>query len=74
MRQVFGITMTFREKLKTPDVLMMIGLVALVCANMSRYAFHGAVSDRVPDFVMGAFYGIGIPTLLLSVARRVRGQ
>ena len=53
---------------------MMIGLVALVCANLARYAFRGAASDQVPDFVIGAFYGIGIPTLLISVVKRSRGN
>ncbi len=64
--------MTLRTKLKDPKVLMMIGLVALVCANLARYAFRTAASDGVPDFVMGGFYGIAIPTLLLSVVRRSR--
>jgi hypothetical protein len=66
--------MTLKEKLKRPDVLMVIGMFALVAANLLRYAFRGAASDRVPDFVMGSIYGVGIGTLMLSVIRRTRGS
>jgi TRAP-type C4-dicarboxylate transport system permease small subunit len=64
--------MSFRKKLNDPKVLMMIGMVALALANVIRYAFRSAASDEIPDFVFGIFYGIGIPTLLLSVWRRGR--
>jgi hypothetical protein len=64
--------MTLKEKLKDPKVLMVIGMFALVAANVLRYAFRGAASDQVPDFVMGIVYGVGIGTLMLSVIRRKR--
>lgn len=66
--------MSLKAKLKDPKVLMLIGTAAIVCANLARYLFRHATSDELPDFVYGTFYGIGIPTLLLSVIRRKRSS
>ena len=59
-------------RIKDPNVLLRIGLVALVLGSASSYVLRH--SDAIPDFaagfLSGLFYGIAIGTLLLSIARR----
>lgn len=60
------------SRIKDPNVLLRIGLVALVLGSASGYLLRH--SDAIPDFVAGflagLFHGIAIGTLCLSIARR----
>lgn len=59
-------------RIKDPNVLLRIGLVAMVLGSASSYFLRHSdvVSDFVAGFLTGFFHGIAIGTLLLSIARR----
>ncbi len=68
--------MLYRTRNLDPDVLLRIGLVALILASASSYFLRDAT--RLPDFlrgfVIGLFYGIAIGALLWSMTLRIRGM
>jgi hypothetical protein len=53
---------------------IMIGLLFLVIANLSRWFFqhHGITSENIADGVLGMFYGLAIGCMILGVRRGCR--
>jgi hypothetical protein len=68
--------MNFRTRLKDHTVVLRIGLVFLILANLSRWFFHASAtfSEGFVDFANGLLFGLAIGFLLLSVAMKSRGR
>jgi hypothetical protein len=68
--------MSFRTRLKDHTVVLRIGLIFLLLANLSRYFFHAGAtfSEGFVDLTTGLLFGLAIGSLLLSVAMKSRGR
>jgi hypothetical protein len=66
--------MLLRKRLKDPNLMRMVGCVALIVANVAQFVLHrnGALPESISDPVSGFLFGIAIGTLLLSIIMRVR--
>lgn len=64
--------MSFRERMKDPNLVMRLGLVFLIIALLANRFIHPAaiVNDGWTDGIKGLFYGLAIGLMLLSVYRR----
>ena len=62
------------RKLEDPTLLLTMGCVALVVANVASYLLHrkAAVPESIADPVSGFLFGVAIATLLLSIVARGR--
>ena len=60
--------------MRNPNIIMILGLVVLIVANVAQYFLHrnGAFPDSIADPVSGFLFGIAIGTLLLSIVLRTR--
>ncbi|HEY3052181.1 MAG TPA: hypothetical protein VGK04_02205 [Thermoanaerobaculia bacterium] len=59
-----------RSKERNP--MMLVGMVFLIIASLSRWFFqhHPALGENLADGMMGLFYGLAIGCLLLSLRHR----
>ena len=57
-----------------PDIVLRIGLVALVVASVFSYVVRhtGAIRESVADPLSGFLFGVAIATLLLSIRLRAK--
>ena len=66
--------MNFKNRLKSRDPLITIGMASFLLGNVIHYFLHPA-APRAQDLVDGSFgllYGVAIGCLLLSVSRHGR--
>jgi hypothetical protein len=66
--------LSFRTRLKNPDVVLRIGLLAMAVGGTLRIFVHPASTawqDRL-DGLTGLLYGIAISAILLSLWKRRR--
>jgi hypothetical protein len=66
--------MTMRLGAGNPDIVLRIGLVALVVASVFGYVVRhtGAIRESVADPVSGFLYGVAIATLLIGIRLRAK--
>ena len=66
--------MTLKERLKQPSLMMKIGLVFLILANLSHRFLRpgGSFGEGFADAVFGTLMGLAIGCLLVSIRLRVR--
>ena len=66
--------MLIRKSIKDPNMLLMLGCVALVVANVGQYLLNRdhAVRESIADPVSGFLFGVAIATLLLAIVARRR--
>ena len=57
-----------------PKVTLLLGMVALLAANLFQFAKHWMHSEAWPDAILGFFYGVAIGLLLLSVWQRTHAH
>ena len=57
-----------------PKVTLLLGMAALLAANLFHFAMHWMHGDRWPDAILGFFYGVAIALLLLSVWQRTHAH
>jgi hypothetical protein len=55
--------------MRSRNITLMAGCVALAVANIAQYFLHrnGAVPESIADPVSGFLFGVAIGTLLLSI-------
>lgn len=65
--------MLLKERVKA-NVMMAVGLVLLVVANLGSYVLHRGqqFSEDVADGGSGFLFGLAIATLLLGIAKGAR--
>jgi hypothetical protein len=68
--------MTLRTRLKDHTVVLRVGLIFLLLANLSRYFFHPSAtfSEGFVDLTTGLLFGLAIGSLLLSVTMKSRAR
>lgn len=66
--------MILRERCKDPHALLMIGMAALLLANILQLALRWAhgLGDVIVSAAMGILYGISFTLLLMSVRLKAR--
>jgi hypothetical protein len=65
------------KRIKNPDVLIRVGLVFMVLANLSSWLLRRAflsLSENITDVVMGLLFGVTIASLLLGIWLKSRGR
>ena len=66
--------MSFRDKMKDPNVVLRLGMMFLILAGLANRFLHptASFSEGMTDGIKGLLYGLSIGFMLLSVWRRGR--
>ena len=66
--------MSFRDKMKDPNLVMRLGMAFLIVAMLANYFLHPGArfSEGLTDGLKGLLYGLSIGLLLLSVRLKTR--
>jgi hypothetical protein len=67
-------SMGMQQRANDPNRLLVVGLMALVVANVGSYVIQRklALPESIADPVIGFLYGVAIATMLLGIRLRAR--
>ena len=68
--------MRWYHRIKDPNLMIRIGLVALAVASVATYVIQrkSSLPESIADPVSGFLYGVAIATTLLGIHRRARSR